>query len=189
MYSDEINLYMEEYIDSMKKAVEHYQNEILQIRAGRANPRILDRVLIDYYGTLTPLSQMSTISVPEARMIIISLWDISMLKAVLKAIENANLGVSPSDDGRVIRLVFPQLTEERRKEFIKDVRKLSENVKVVCRNCRRDILDEFKRMKKENTLNEDDYNTLDKTVQKNLDEIIAQINTIQEKKEKDLMEV
>ena len=147
MYSEDVELYLEEYKEELKKAEDHYANELLQIRAGRANPKLIEKITVDYYGTMTPISQMATISVPEARMILVSLWDNSMLKAVAKAIENANLGLNPSDDGRVIWLIFPQLTEERRKELVKEMNKNTENAKVVCRNARRDVLVEFKKMK------------------------------------------
>ncbi len=187
MYTEEIQLYFEAYEDGLKKAVDHLADEYLQIRAGRANPKIVERVMVDYYGTMTPLNQMSTISVPEARMVTISLWDISQMKAVTKAIMEANLGVTPSDDGRMIRLIFPQLTEERRREIAKDVSKLAEVTKVTCRNERRDILDELKKMKKDNSISEDEYATLEKDVQKLLDERIALIEKMQKEKEKDVM--
>ncbi|MGN0961720.1 MAG: ribosome recycling factor [Christensenellales bacterium] len=189
MYTEEIDMYLEEYQDDLKKAVSHHSDELLQIRAGRANPKIIERIMVDYYGTMTPISQMATISVPEARMILVSLWDNSMLKAVSKAIESANLGLNPSDDGRVIRLVFPQLTEERRKELVKDVNKYTENAKVVCRNARRDVLDVFKKMKKDSSITEDDMSRLEKDVQKMLDDTISSIDKISSAKEKEIMEI
>ena len=189
MYTDEIELYLEEYKEELNKAQEHYANELLQIRAGRANPKLIEKIMVDYYGTMTPISQMATISVPEARMILVSLWDNSMLKTVAKAIENANLGLNPSDDGRVIRLVFPQLTEERRKELVKDMNKYTENAKIVCRNARRDVLDEFKKMKKDSTITEDDMARLEKDVQKLLDDMVANIDKMSASKEKEIMEV
>lgn len=189
MYTEEIEMFLEEYKESLDKAINHHSDELLQIRAGRANPKLIERIMVDYYGTMTPISQMATISVPEARMIVVSLWDISMLKAVAKAIESANLGLNPSDDGRVIRLVFPQLTEERRKELAKEVNKMTENTKVVCRNARRDVLDTFKKMKKDSTITEDEMDRLDKDVQKMLDTAIATIDTMTSKKEKEIMEV
>ena len=182
-------LYLEEYKEELGKAQDHYASELLQIRAGRANPKLIEKITVDYYGTMTPISQMATISVPEARMILVSLWDNSMLKAVAKAIEAANLGLNPSDDGRVIRLVFPQLTEERRRELVKDMNKYTENAKVVCRNARRDVLDEFKKMKKDSTITEDDMARLEKDVQKLLDDTIATIDKMSANKEKEIMEV
>ena len=189
MYTEEIEMYLEEYKEDLAKALNHHSDELMQIRAGRANPKIIERIMVDYYGTMTPISQMATISVPEARMILVNLWDNSMLKAVAKAIEAANLGLNPSDDGKVIRLVFPQLTEERRRELVKDVNKYTESAKVVCRNARRDVLDEFKKMKKESSITEDDMSSLEKQVQKNLDDTIANIDKLSATKEKEIMEV
>lgn len=189
MYNEEVELFLDEYSESLKKVIEHYSNEIMQIRAGRANPKLIEKIMVDYYGTMTPISQMATISVPEARMILVNLWDNSMLKAVAKAIESANLGLNPSDDGRVIRLVFPQLTEERRKELVKEMSKYTENAKVACRNARRDVLDEFKKMKKDSTITEDDMARLEKDVQTTLDTNIATIDKMSATKEKEIMEV
>lgn len=189
MYTEEVDMFLDEYNSELKKALDHYTNELLQIRAGRANPKIIEKIMVDYYGTMTPISQMATISVPEARMILVSLWDISMLRAVAKAIESANLGLNPSDDGKVIRLVFPQLTEERRKELVRDMNKLTESAKVTCRNARRDVLDEFKKMKKDSTITEDDMARLEKDVQKALDDTIALIDKNASNKEKEIMEV
>ena len=148
---------------------------------------MIEKITVDYYGTPTPINQMATISIPEARMLVVSLWDNSMIKAVSKAITEANIGVTPSDDGRVIRLVFPQLTEERRKEFTKEVAKMTESCKVVCRNARRDVLDVFKKMKKDNDLTEDEMAKLEKDIQKILDDAIAQIDKSSEQKQKELM--
>ncbi|MBQ7352055.1 MAG: ribosome recycling factor [Clostridia bacterium] len=182
-------MYLEEYNEDLKKAMDHHKDELLQIRAGRANPKIIERIVVDYYGTMTPINQMATISVPEARMILVSLWDQSMLKTVAKAIEAANLGLNPSDDGKVIRLVFPQLTEERRKELAKEVSKMTESAKVVCRNARRDVLDVFKKMKKDSAITEDEMARLEKDVQKSLDDAIALIDKNSDAKEKEIMEV
>ena len=189
MYTEEIDMYLEEYKEDLAKASDHLANELLQIRAGRANPKLIERIMVDYYGTMTPISQMATISVPEARMILVNLWDNSMLKAVAKAIEAANLGLNPSDDGKVIRLVFPQLTEERRKELAKEVGKYTESAKVTCRNARRDVLDVFKKMKKDSTISEDDMARLEKDVQKMLDDTVASIDKLSANKEKEIMEV
>ncbi len=189
MYTEEIEMYLEEYKEDLAKAVSHHSDELMQIRAGRANPRIIERIMVDYYGTMTPISQMATITVPEARMILVNLWDNSMLKAVSKAIESANLGLNPSDDGRVIRLIFPQLTEERRRELAKDVSKYTEQAKVVCRNARRDVLDVFKKMKKNSEISEDDLSSLEKDVQKILDDTVASIDKLSATKEKEIMEV
>ena len=189
MNTEEISLYLDEFESNMQKSYDHLQEELMQIRAGRANPKIVERVMVDYYGTPTPLNQMATISVPEARMITISLWDISMVKAAVKAIETANLGLNPSDDGKVIRLIIPQLTEERRREYVKDIKAKTEASKVTCRNARRDCLDEFKRMKKDSEITEDEFAQLDKDVQKKLDTYIEKIDKVSAAKEKDIMEV
>ena len=173
----------------MTSSIENLEKRLLNIRAGRANPAILDNIQVSYYGVDTPLIQLAVISVPEARMILVNIWDNSMLKAVAKAIEGANLGLNPSDDGRVIRLVFPQLTEERRKELVKDMSKYTESAKVACRNFRRDTLDTFKKMKKESTITEDEMASLEKDVQKILDDIVANIEKISSAKEKEIMEV
>lgn len=189
MITDEVTLYLEEFESNMQKAYEHLQDDLMQIRAGRANPKIVEKIMVDYYGTQTPINQMATISVPEARMITISLWDISMIKNVVKAIEQSNLGLNPSDDGKMIRLIIPQLTEERRREFVKDIKAKTEATRVVCRNARRDCLDEFKKMKKESILTEDEYAQLEKDVQKLLDNYIEKVDKVSAAKEKDIMEV
>lgn len=187
--TDAVDLSLISYEENIDKAIEFFAGELAIIRIGRANPKILDKVLVDYYGTPTPINQMANISVPEARMMLISVWDMSQVKAISKAIEAANLGINPSDDGRVIRLVFPALTEERRKEVVKDVNRLTENAKVSCRNCRRDVLDDFKRMKKNNELTEDELASLEKEVQKTLDLAIEKIDKMSLSKEKEVMEI
>ena len=189
MINEEVDLYLAEFDENLSKTVNYYADELLQFRAGRANPKLIERITVDYYGTMTPLSQMSTISVPEARMIMISVWDISQLRNVCKAIEAANLGLNPSDDGRVIRLIFPALTEERRKELVREINKLTENTKVTCRNFRRDVLDEFKKMKKDSSITEDEMDLLEKEVQKRLDATVAKLDTMQANKEKEIMEI
>ena len=189
MFNEDVELYLSDFEENLSKTVDYYATELMQFRAGRANPKMVERIMVDYYGSMTPLSQMSTISVPEARMLVISVWDISQLKNVVKAIEAANLGLHPSDDGRVIRLVFPALTEERRKEICRDVNKLTENTRVTCRNCRRDVLDEFKKMKKDSSITEDELAQLEKEVQKKLDATIAKIDSMQSSKEKEIMEI
>ncbi len=189
MDREDIDFELMAYEENLQKAVSYLEGELVQIRAGRANPKILERIMVDYYGTMTPLHQMATISVPEARMIIVSMWDISMLRAAAKAIMEANLGVAPSDDGKIIRLCFPPLTLERRKEFVKEIGKLSENAKVTCRNERRDILEFFKKLKKDSTISEDEYAGYEKDVQKKLDATVAKIDEMYAKKEKDILEV
>ena len=189
MFSDEVDMFIEDYKEKLAKAVEHYQNELSKIRAGRANPKMLERIMVDYYGTMTPLHHMSNISVPDPRVLLISLWDISMLKNVLKAIDEANLGLSPSDDGKSIRLNFPPLTEERRREIMKEVKELTENAKIASRNERRDVLDIFKNMKKNGEITEDDQERIEKEVQKILDANNLKIDSIFEIKEKEIMEI
>lgn len=189
MYSMEVEMFMDDYKESLAKAIDHYGNELVQIRAGRANPKIIERLYVDYYGSMTPISQMANISVPEARMLLVSVWDMSAVKSVVKAIKDANLGINPSDDGKVIRLVFPQLTEDRRREIVKDINKLTESAKVTCRNSRRDILDECKKMKKDGNVTEDEMTLIEKDVQKMLDQSIEKISHMSETKEKEIMEV
>ena len=181
--TEAVDLSLLSFEEDIEKAIEFFNGELAIIKVGRANPRILDKVVVDYYGTMTPINQMANISIPEARMMLISVWDQSQVKAVSKAIEAANLGVNPSDDGRVIRLVFPALTEERRREVVKDVNRLTENAKVSCRNARRDVLDEFKKMKKNNELTEDELASLEKDVQKMLDSAIEKIDKMSASKE------
>lgn len=173
----------------MEKAISFLKNEYAVIKAGRANPHILDKVMVDYYGVMTPLNQMGNINVPEARMLTISLWDLNAMGAVRKALQQADLGLTPSDDGRIIRLVFPMLTEERRKEIVKQVKKVCEEAKISLRNARRDCLDMFKQMKKDSEISEDEYAGLEKDVQKQLDSYNAMCDDICSRKEKEVMEV
>ena len=184
-----VNEAKKDYEENLVKALDHLKNEYLVIRAGRANPHILDKVVVEYYGVPTPLNQMANISVPEARMLMISVWDQSQLKEVSKAIQMADLGVNPSDDGKVIRLIFPALTEERRKEIVKQVKKLCEDSKVVMRNARRDCLDFFKQMKKDNEISEDEFSSLETEVQKIQDKYIALCDKTCADKEKEVMEI
>ena len=169
--------------------MEHLKIDLGAIRAGRANPQILNKVYVDYYGTQTPLSQMSNITVPEARLLQISLWDTSMIKAVVKAINESDIGITPTDDGKVIRLVFPQLTEERRRDLSKQVHKIGEEYKVALRNARRDILDKIKAFKKDNLITEDDVDSYGKEVQKILDKNVAEVDVIIKNKDAEVFEV
>ena len=179
----------DEYEMSLAERIEHLRIDLSAIRAGRANPQLLNKIYVDYYGTMTPLNQMANITVPEARLLQISLWDTSMIKEVVKAINASDIGITPTDDGKVIRLVFPQLTEERRKELSKQVHKIGEEYKVTLRNARRDILDKIKEFKKNNIITEDDVETFGKDVQKILDKNIADIDTIIKNKEAEVFEV
>ncbi len=184
-----VNEAKKEYEDNLTKALDHLKGEYLVIRAGRANPHILDKVVVEYYGVPTPLNQMANISVPEARILMISVWDQSQIKEVSKAIQASDIGVTPTDDGKVIRLVFPALTEERRKEIVKQVKKLCEDAKIVMRNARRDCLDLFKQMKKDNEISEDELASLESDVQKIQDKYISLCDKCCADKEKEVMEI
>ncbi|ACM60906.1 ribosome recycling factor [Caldicellulosiruptor bescii] len=175
--------------EKMKKAIETLKEEFATIRAGRANPHILDKVMVDYYGVPTPIPQVASITVPEARMIVIQPWEARMLKEIEKAIQKSDLGVNPTNDGKVIRLIFPELTEERRKELVKQVKKMAEDAKVAIRNIRREALDEYKKMKKNNEITEDDLKDAEEDVQKLHDKYIEQIEKLLSAKEKEIMEV
>ncbi|MBQ6953370.1 MAG: ribosome recycling factor [Bacteroidales bacterium] len=175
--------------DKMNKTISVMKQEYNSLRAGRANPQALDRIMVDYYGTATPIHQMGNISVPEPRMLVITLWDNKMIPAVEKAIQKSDLGINPANDGKVIRLIFPELTEERRKELTKVVRKKGEDSKVAVRAIRRDAMEEIKKQKKDNLLTEDDQKKLEEKVQKLTDEKVKEIDAIAQAKEKELMSV
>ena len=183
---DEIML---EFEDKLEKKIDRLKYEYTIIRAGRANPRMLDKILVDYYGTMTPISQMANISVPEARMIVISPWDISTVKEINKAILASDLGVTPTDDGRLIRLVFPSLTEERRKELVKDVKKIAEETKIAVRNERKEFLDFFKNEEKNKKITKDELEEYTDKAQKLVDKCNTNIDSICAQKEKEIMEV
>ena len=173
----------------LSKVQDHLDSEYSSIRAGRANPKILDRVLVNYYGSMTPLNQMANITVPDPRCLLINVWDLSAFKDVLKAINEANLGLTPSDDGKSIRLVFPVPTEDRRKELVKQAKTVLEDSKVSMRNERRDAMDSIKEMKKENILTEDSQKLAEKEVQKILDNAINELDNMFIVKEKEIMSV
>lgn len=179
----------DEYELMLSDSIDHLKTDLSAIRAGRANPQILNKIYVDYYGTQTPLTQMSNITVPEARLLQISLWDASMIKAVVKAINESDIGITPTDDGKVIRLVFPQLTEERRRDLSKQVHKIGEEYKVALRNARRDVLDKIKAFKKDNLITEDDVDTYSKEVQKILDKNVADVDAIVKNKDAEVFEV
>lgn len=180
---------MLEFDENLDKKMDRLAYEYSIIRAGRANPKMLDKVMANYYGTMTPITQMANISVPEARMIVISPWDISTVKEINKAILSSDIGVTPTDDGRVIRLVFPALTEEKRKEIAKEVRKIAEDAKIGVRNERKDILEKFKTAEKNKQMTEDELKSAESEVQKLVDKYNGQIDTMSENKEKEVMEV
>ena len=175
--------------DKMNKTISVMKQEYNSLRAGRANPQALDRIMVDYYGTPTPINQVGNISVPEPRMLIIALWDSKMIPAVEKAIQKSDLGINPANDGKVIRLIFPELTEERRKELAKVIRKKAEESKVAVRSIRRDAMEDIKKQKKDNLLTEDDQKKLEEKVQKLTDEKVKEIDTIAQAKEKEIMSV
>ena len=173
----------------MQKRVDSLNSELSAIRAGRANPAVLDKVMVDYYGTPTPIQQIAAISTPDPRILQISPWDGSALKSIEKAILNSDLGINPQNDGRNIRLNFPQLTEERRKELVKQIHKYSENGKVAIRNIRRDAMEAFKKKQKASEITEDDLKVAEKDLQKLTDDMSKEIDALLEKKEKELMAV
>lgn len=187
--NDEIQIMIESTKEDMAKVINFLRGEYQALRAGRANPHILDKVLVDYYGAMTPINQMANISVPEARVLAISLWDTSQLQNVSKAIQQADLGVNPIDDGKIIRLIFPILTEERRRDIVKTVKSLAENAKISLRAVRRDCLDLFKQMKKDGELSEDELTGVERDVQKIIDGYNAQIDELSSIKEKEVMSV
>ncbi len=176
------------YDKKMTKSFESMMSEFATIRAGRANPHVLDRITVDYYGVPTPLNQVANITVPEARMIQIQPWEASLVKAINKAIMTSELGIHPSDDGRLIRLVFPELTEERRKELVKDVKKKGEGAKVAVRNIRRDANEAFKKLKG-TEVSEDEIKDLEDQVQKMTDKYIKEIDKAVEEKSKEILTV
>lgn len=173
----------------MEKSIAALKKELTHVRAGRANPQLLDGIVVDYYGTPTPLAQIGNISAPEPRMLMISMWDQKMLGAVEKAIQKSDLGINPSNDGKVIRLVLPELTQERRQELAKTIHKKGEEAKVAIRSIRRDANESFKKSKKNSDITEDDYNDLEKQVQTATDDFIKKIDGIVRDKEKEIMEV
>ena len=177
------------YEDKMNKTLDNLQSEFASIRAGRANPHVLDKLRVDYYGTPTPIQQVGNISVPEARMIVIQPWEKSLLKAIEKAILTSDLGINPTNDGTMIRLVFPELTEERRKDLAKDVKKKGEAAKVAIRNIRRDANDTFKKQEKANEISEDDRELAEDKIQKLTDKMIRKVDKAVEAKPKEIMTV
>ena len=175
--------------EHMNKTVSVLQEDYAAVRAGRANPAILDKVMVDYYGAPTAINQLAAVSVSEARVLTIQPWDGSVLKAIEKAIQTSDIGINPQNDGKVIRLTFPQLTEERRKELAKEISKMAEESKIAVRNIRRDARDKLKTMKKNSELTEDDLNKAEKKTQELTDRFCKEIDAIQTKKNKEIMEI
>ena len=175
--------------DKMGKSAAAYQRDMVGVRAGRANPKLLDKITVDYYGTATPLNQVGNVSSPEPRILVIAPWESSMIKPIEKAIQTSDLGLNPSNDGKVIRLVVPELNEERRKELTKVVRKGAEEAKVAMRNMRRDAMEQFKKLKKDSQITEDDQRKAEDELQKLTDAQIKEIDKIAAEKEKEIMSV
>ena len=180
---------LENIDENMDKVVERLEVNFSEIRAGRANPAILNKVQVEYYGAMSPLTQIASVSVPEARLIVIQPWDKSLLSQIVRAIEMAEIGINPMNDGQVIRLNFPELTEERRKDLVKEVKKLSEESKVAIRNVRRDEMDLVKAQLKNSEISEDEAKSDEAKIQKKTDDYVAKIDEITAKKEKDIMTV
>ncbi len=177
------------YEEKMKKTLANLEEEYASIRAGRANPHLLDKLKVDYYGQPSGLQTVANISVPEARVILIQPWESSLIKAIEKAILASDLGLTPSNDGKAIRLVFPELTEERRKELVKDVKKKAENAKVAVRNIRRDANDAFKKANKASEISEDEWKQAETKIQKTTDKFIDEIDKVMEAKSKEILTV
>ena len=175
--------------ERMNKTISVYEEKLSEVRAGRANPAILNKVKIDYYGTPTPINQVAGVSVPEARLIVIQPWDVSVLKDIEKAILASDIGINPNNDGKVIRLAFPELTEERRKEIVKDIKKMAEEAKVAVRAVRRDGIDEAKTKQKNSEITEDELKNAENDIQKLTDKKIEEVDKILENKEKEIMSV
>ena len=175
--------------EKMNKSLIALGDDLATIRAGRANPHVLDRLMVDYYGSPTPIQQVGNITVPEARILQIQPWEATLLKAIEKAINESDLGINPSNDGKVIRLIFPELTEDRRKDLTKDIKKKGESSKVAIRNIRRDALETLKKMEKANEITKDDVEAGEKEVQKLTDKYVGDIDSVVEKKSKEILSV
>jgi len=175
--------------DKMQKSCAAYERDMMGLRAGRANPQLLDRIMVDYYGTPTPINQIGNISSPEPRLLVIAPWEAKMIPQIEKAIQKSDLGLNPSNDGKIIRLVFPELNEERRKELTKVASKGAEETKVAIRNIRRDAVDQIKKLKKNSEITEDDQKDAEEEIQKLTDKAIKDVDAIYAKKEKEIMEV
>lgn len=178
---------MEQFEEKMKKSLNALSEEYATIRAGRANPHVLDKIMVDYYGTPSPLQTVANISVPEARVIQIQPWEASLVKEIEKAIMVSELGITPNNDGKIIRLVFPELTEDRRKELVKDVKKKGENAKVAIRNIRRDANDSIKKQNKANEISDDEAKQAEEQVQKMTDKYVAEVEQMIENKSSEIM--
>lgn len=179
----------DKFEEKLEKGVSNLKGEYAKLKAGRANAHVLDKIYVDYYGTPTPIKQLGNISVPEARILMISVWDVSALKAVEKAINEANIGINPQNDGKVIRLIFPELTEARRKELCKEIKAMGENTKIALRNARRDANDAIRKLKKDNVVTEDEVSVCEKEIDKMLAEAVAEVDKSTKDKEQEVMTV
>ena len=186
---EKIEMLLMEHEERLEKTLSVFKNELLMVRVGRANPHVLDKVVVDFYGTPTPINQVGNMSVVDGQCLVVAPWDKSLLKNVEKAILQANIGITPTNDGNVIRLVFPALTEERRKELVKQVKKMTEDAKVAARNIRRDTLDTLKKLKNAKEITEDELSDFSSTVEEGVTDIIAKIEKVSAEKEKDVMTV
>lgn len=184
---EKIETILMENEEKLEKTLNVFKEDLIQVRVGRANPRVLDKVIVDYYGTPTPVNQVGNLSVVDGTCLVVAPWDKSMLKAVEKAILQANIGLTPTNDGTVIRLVFPALTEERRKELVKQIKKMCEDAKVAARNIRRDTLDVLKKLKTNKEVTEDEYDDFSETVEESVTKTIEKIDKAAAEKEKDVM--
>ena len=184
-----MNIDFKDFTRKMERTLEHLNEDFDAVRAGRANPKVLDRLTVEYYGSETPLNGVATISTPDARTLVITPWDTKLLKDICKSIQASDLGINPQNDGRVIRLVFPQLTEERRKDLTKQVKKYAEDAKVAMRNIRRDGMDYVKKLKKKSEITEDDQKKAEKDLQDLLDKYIKKVDAALAAKEKELMSI
>ena len=173
----------------MSKAIEVLKEQLHTLRAGRANPAVLDKIKVEYYGTMSKINEVAAVSVPEPRMLVIQPWDASLIKEIEKAIHASDIGINPANDGKVIRLLFPQPTEERRKELVKDCKKYGEDSKVAIRNIRRDFIDKYKKMEKNHEITEDDLKATEADIQKMTDNYIKEIDSVVADKEKEIMAV
>ena len=186
---EEVDLIFDDMNEKIDKTMNNYISELRSIRAGRANPHILDKVVADYYGAPTPINNMANISVPEARLLVIAPWDKSQLKSIERAILAANIGINPNNDGQVIRLVFPELTEERRRSTVKEAKNLVEEAKIVMRNARRDAIDELKKIQKASTITEDDLRNFTEDIDKNLAKKTEEVDKLFKEKEQEILSI
>lgn len=175
--------------ERMNRRIDHLNDEFAAIRAGRANPAVLDRVVVDYYGAPTPVNQLAAVSVTEARTLMVQPWDASVLTQIERAIQMSDIGINPQNDGKALRMVFPPLTEERRKDIVKEIKELAEETKVGVRNVRRDTVDKFKKMKKDGEITEDDQKQAEKKTQELTDKFVKEIDALTEKKQKEIMSI